>query len=171
MYPEGTRIDNKKLIKSKEYSKNNNYHEYNNLLFPKMKGLFTIINELAKQNKLGNIIDLTAKVENTTKNDSKITSYLTKNLGNTYVKINTYKCEHIKDYDKFKKWFLQIWDRKEEYLNNYNDFEKYNYIKLDTKLKTSVKILTILSIFIFCYFVYFIYFKYLYKIRVSAFIC
>lgn len=171
LYPEGTRINNKKLIKSKEYSKNNNYPEYNNLLFPKMKGMFTIINELAKQNKLGNIIDLTAKVENTTKNDSKIASYLTKNLGNTYVKINIYKCEHIKDYDKFKKWFLQIWDRKEEYLNEYNNFEKYNYKKLDTKLKTSVKILTVLSIFIFCYFVYFIYFKYLCKIRISTIIC
>lgn len=157
--PEGTRINNKKLNKSKEYSKNNNLPIYNNLLFPKMKGLFTIINELAKQDKLGNIIDFTVKIENTTKNDNHLRNILNKDIGNTYLKINTYKCPHISDYDKFKKWFLMIWDKKEEYLNDYNNEVKYKYNKLDTELDTSIKIITILFIFIFVYISYFLYLK------------
>ena len=64
-----------------------------------------------KQNKLGNIIDFTIKTEGVTQNDNTIFSYLNKDLGNTYVKINTYKCEHF-NYNKFKKWFLMIWDKR-----------------------------------------------------------
>lgn len=157
--PEGTRITYKKLISSKKYSRDNNLKEYSNLLFPKMKGLYTLINELSKQGKMGNIIDFTVKVENTTKNDNDLYKYLNKPLGNTYVMIKTYKVKHIVEYDKFKEWFLMIWDKKEEYLNDYNNTEKYDYKLLDTKLKTSIKVITCLTIYIFTYFIYFLYLK------------
>lgn len=157
--PEGTRITYKKLINSKKYSRDNNLKEYSNLLFPKMKGLFTLINELSKQGKMGNIIDFTIKVENTTKNDYNLSDYFNKPLGNTYLMINTYKVKHITEYDKFKEWFLMIWDKKDEYLNDYNNMEKYDYKLLDNKLKTSVKVITCLTIYIFIYFIYFLYLK------------
>ena len=147
--PEGTRITYKKLIDSKKYTRDNNLKEYSNLLFPKMKGLYALINELSKQGKMGNIIDFTVKVENTTKNDNNLSKYFNKPLGNTYLMIKTCKVKHITEYDKFKEWFLMIWDKKEEYLNDYNNTEKYDYKLLDTKLKTSIKVITCLTIFIY----------------------
>lgn len=154
--PEGTRITYDKIKKSNQYSDENSLPKYNNVLFPKMKGIYTIINELAKQDKLGNIIDFTVKVENTTKNDNHFSNYLKKDIGNTYLMINTYKAYQIKDYDQFKKWFLMIWDKKEEYLENYKN---YDYIKLNTKLKTSIKIITIITIVIIFKIFIIIYFK------------
>jgi len=156
LYPEGTRITDTKLKKSQMYSKENNLPIYNHLLYPKMKGIFTIINELKKHNKLGNIIDFTVKVENTNINDNTIKDYLSKKLGKTYIKINTYKISDFDDYDNFKKWFNLIWTEKEKYLDNYKN---YNYIKLDTRLKTSIKIITIFNIVIFCKIVHFLYFS------------
>lgn len=154
--PEGTRITYDKIEKSNQYSDDNLLPKYNNILFPKMKGIYTIIHELAKQDKLGNIIDFTVKVENSTKNDNNLSNYLTKDIGNTYVMINTYKAYQIKDYDEFKKWFLMIWDKKEEYLKNYKNYE---YNKLNTKLKTSIKIITIITMVIMFKIFIIIYFK------------
>jgi 1-acyl-sn-glycerol-3-phosphate acyltransferase len=159
LYPEGTRLSSKNIFKSQKYSKENNLHTYNNILYPKMKGLYTIIEELHKQDKLGNIIDGTIKVEGLNIDDKNIGDFLKNNLKNTYVNIKTYKARYFDDYDKFKRWFIQIWDKKEDYLNDYNDFNKYDYKKVDGNIKISNIILTNLVIFIFLYFFYFIYIK------------
>ena len=134
-----------------------------------MKGIYTIVNELHKQDKLGNIIDFTIKVENENL-DETLTSYLNNDLGNTYISMKSYKVENIEDYDKFKKWFIQIWKNKEYFLDNYKDYE---YKENKDRIKTSNKILSTLVIFIFLYFFYFLYF-YLKKYRlvfVSCQIC
>lgn len=164
--PEGTRITKDKLLKSQEYCKENSLPVFNNLLYPKMKGIYTIINELHKQDKLGNIIDFTVTVENENL-DETLTSYLNNNLGNTYVCIKTYKPKYIEDYEKFKKWFIQIWENKEEFLDNYKDYE---YEENQDKIKTSNKILTTLSILIFLYFIYIIYFQF-YKSKLTFVSC
>ena len=155
LYPEGTRISSKKIFKSQKYSKENNLHIYDNLLYPKMKGLYTIITELHKQNKLGNIIDCTIKIEGLNIDNTKILDFLKNNLKNTYINVKTYKARYFDNYNDFKRWFIQIWDIKEDYLNNYNDFEKYKYKKLDSNIKTSNIILTNLVVFIFLYISYF----------------
>lgn len=159
LYPEGTRISSKKIFKSQKYSKENNLKIYDNLLYPKMKGLYTIIESLHKQNKLGNIIDCTIKIEGLNIDNTKILDFLKNNLKNTYININTYKVHYFDNYNDFKRWFIQIWDIKEDYLNNYNDFEKYKYKKLDSNIKTSNIILTNLVTFIFLYLFYFMYIK------------
>ena len=144
--PEGQRIKNITLEKSKEFCKENNLTIYNNILYPKMKGIFTIITELRRQNKLGNIIDFTVKVENTNINNYTINDYINLNLGNTYCDINTYSVPNITDYEKFKKWFLMIWDKKENYLENY---KKLNYTQIIPQVKTSNKIITFIILFIY----------------------
>lgn len=156
MYPEGTRINSKKLNKAKEYSRDNLNTEFNNLLVPKFKGLHLIINELNKNNKLGNIIDGTIKVKNVGIDNQKIKHMLTKDIGNTYCQILTYKPEVFEDYDKFKLWFLQIWKIKDDYLNNYLD---YYYQKTKFKMKTSVFILDVMVVFIMINTFKYLYFK------------
>lgn len=156
MYPEGTRITSKKLNKAKEYSKENFNMEFNNLLVPKFKGLHLIINELNKNNKLGNIIDGTIKVENLELDNHKIKNILSKKLGKTYCQIRTYKPEVIEDYEIFKLWFLQIWKIKDYYLNYY---QYYNYQETTFKMKTSVFILDVVVVFIMMNIFKFLYLK------------
>jgi len=156
MYPEGTRITSKKLIKSNEYSKENFNTEFNNLLVPKFKGLHIIINELNKNNKLGNIIDVTMKIENFGIDNHKIKNIISKKLGKTYCQIVTYKPEPLEDYEMFKSWFLQIWKVKDFYLNNY---QYYQYQQTNFKMKTSVFILDVMVIFIMINIFKFLYFK------------
>lgn len=156
MYPEGTRITSEKLNKATEYSKENFNTEFNNILVPKFKGLHLIINELNKNNKLGNLIDGTVKIDNIGIDNHKIKNLLFKNLGKTYCQIKTYKPEAFDDYDMFKSWFLQIWKIKDNYLNNYH---KYNYSKTNFKKKTSVFILDVMVVFIMINIFNFLYLK------------
>ena len=104
LYPEGTRISSKKIFKSQKYSKENNLHIYDNLLYPKMKGLYTIIEVLHKQNKLGNIIDCTIKIDGLNIDSTKVIDFITNDLKNTYINFSSYKARYFQDYEKFKKW-------------------------------------------------------------------
>jgi len=146
LYPEGTRLSKKKLLDSKKYSKDNDLHSYDNLLYPKIKGLYTIIKILNKANKLGNIIDCTIKIDGLNINDNGIKHLIKKDLGKTYVIIKNYKARYFEDYKIFKKWFIQIWDKKEEFLINY---KRYKYIEFNYELKISNIILTNLILTIF----------------------
>tara|TARA_Y100000590_G_scaffold171157_1_gene195784 strand:- start:6488 stop:7357 length:870 start_codon:yes stop_codon:yes gene_type:complete len=142
--PEGTRMNKQNFKKSEEFSKTNNLKVYNNLLYPKMKGLDVIINSLNNQNKLGNLIDITIKVDGLKKFETGFLSYL-KNIKNTYCYINTYKVNNnvFNNYELFKKWYLMIWDKKEHYLDNYYD---YKYKKFNYNLKTSTFIINIIFV-------------------------
>ena len=47
--PEGTKLNHKNFKESQEYSKENNLKIYNKLLYPKLKGIYTIVEELKKK--------------------------------------------------------------------------------------------------------------------------
>lgn len=145
IYPEGTRMNENNFKKSNEFCEKNNLKKYNNLLYPKMKGLNLIINELKNENKLGNLIDITIKTKDELKFKTGYVDFLKYKVGNLYCNINTYKVNNkcFNDYDNFKKWFLMVWDKKENYLGNYIDYE---YKKLDYYIKTSSFILNLLYI-------------------------
>uniref|UniRef100_A0A6C0J6E4 Phospholipid/glycerol acyltransferase domain-containing protein n=1 Tax=viral metagenome TaxID=1070528 RepID=A0A6C0J6E4_9ZZZZ len=149
LFPEGTRFTPEKHKLAKEYSTKNKLPVFKNTLYPKMKGIHLIINILRENNRLGNLIDLTHYVEN---NKTYMKDMLKEEMGNTYSVINTYnipKDNSLEDYDYFKSWFLQIWQKKDNYIDN---IKNYNYQKLPVKLSpiylTSVFLIVIFYVFI-----------------------
>ena len=142
IYPEGTRINENNFEESHIYCDKNNLKKYNHLLYPKMKGLDLIINELNNNNKLGNLIDISIKVKNNLKFKTGYFDFIKYNIGDVYCNVNTFKINKnvFNNYDLFKKWFLMIWDKKEDYFDNYYN---YNYTKLNYIMKTSTFVLHI----------------------------
>ena len=55
--------------------------------------------------------------------------FIKHNVGNVYCNINSYKINKlcINNYDNLKNWILMIWDKKEEYINEYNNYELYKF--------------------------------------------
>jgi 1-acyl-sn-glycerol-3-phosphate acyltransferase len=152
--PEGTRFTPEKRIISQKYSRDNNLPVFNNVLFPKMKGIFTIANILKKNNRLGNIIDMTIQVENLKNVASYMDTLMTTNFGDTFGIINTYNIpdKHLDDYDNFKKWFLSdIWIKKDKILNNIHDKTKYNYKQLKPSMKSYQYFIIIICVILFIY--------------------
>ncbi len=155
--PEGTRYTPEKFIKAQQYSKDNNLPIFNNTLFPKMKGIFTILNLLKNNNRLGNIIDLTVEVENFKKKKVYTLDCVTKKYGTSYCIINSYKVPEIylDSYDNFKKWFLNtIWITKDRLLENIQDKNINNYIEYSPKFPFSTFLISIICIITICYLIY-----------------
>ena len=160
--PEGTRYTPEKYKSSQEHSISNNLHVFKNILYPKMKGLWTICNILTKENKMGNIIDMTIMIENLRRKQGNIKQVLTTEFGNTYGIINSYtlpnnivsmileqndKTEDV--YDTFKTWFIDIWKKKDNILD-FNTHE-FIYSKLNTELKSSEYILLVFIVTLLIY--------------------
>ncbi len=145
--PEGTRFTEEKYKNSQEYSSKNNLHIFKNLLFPKMKGLHAICNILNENNKLGNIIDLTIKVDKMFLKKSYVDDMILNELGDTSVVINNYKMNHINNYNLFKNFFINKWIIKDNILDNMN---KYNYkdLKSTMPLYKIFLIINLLCVFI-----------------------
>ena len=113
--PEGTRFTPEKQEIAKNYSIKNNLPVFKNTLYPKMKGLWLIINILKKQNKLGNLIDLTTTIENFKGKKAYLGEILNQNMGKTFNVINTYnipKDNSLENYDDFKNWFFRNMEKK-----------------------------------------------------------
>lgn len=134
--PEGTRITKEKQIKAINYAKKHNLPIFKNLLYPKMKGLWLIINILKKNNALGNIIDISTFIENLSNDNITTDKLFNENMGKTYSLIRTYKIPNtnLLDYDIFKEWFLEIWEKKDKEFDSIlnNNFKK-NKLELDIK--------------------------------------
>ena len=153
LMPEGTRFTPEKFSDAQKYSKDNNLPVFNNTLFPKMKGLFTICNILKKNNRLGNIIDFTIEIENFKKTKANIKKIMTQKFGNTFNIINTYNIPEkvLNDYDIFKTWFLKkVWTKKDNILNNMQD-KKYNYKELIPNMKGYEYFILIICVTLFLY--------------------
>ena len=123
--PEGNVSSTKLKIKSNNYCSTNNLHIFKNTLYPKIKGLWTIYITLTEMNKMGNIIDMSIVIENFYKKQITILDLLTKDFGNTFVKIVTLEKTNLNNYIDFKKWFISKWIIKDEILetmliNKYN---------------------------------------------------
>lgn len=154
LLPEGTRFTEEKFKNSQEFSINNNLPVYNNILFPKMKGLFTILNNLKNHNKLGNIIDFTIQIQNFKKVKIFTKDLLKKDFGNTYCIINSYDVPEIllDNYDNFKEWFLlNIWKKKDLLLENIQNTKIYNYKELIPKMKGYQYFILIICITLYFY--------------------
>ena len=141
IFPEGTRFSLDKLKEGQEFSKNNNYPIYDNLLVPKSKGLLTIINYLKKINKFGKIYDLSIIYEKFHKSESTNIKLL-EDIDNIYLIMRELELDFDSE-DNFKTWLLNIWKDKDILFNYYKEV---NYTKL---LFKHDKILLSLNILIF----------------------
>jgi|APSaa5957512535_1039671.scaffolds.fasta_scaffold19153_2 1-acyl-sn-glycerol-3-phosphate acyltransferase len=149
--PEGTRFTPDKQLKAQEYSRTNNLPVFKNTLYPKMKGIWTIINILKEQGRLGHLIDFTNIVENFKGKAGYLPELLTTELGNTFSIIESYSIPQdnsLKDYGDFKKWFLEIWKKKDFILENY---QNYQFKKLNIEYKISSYILVLILSIILVY--------------------
>ncbi len=153
MMPEGTRCSSDKIQKSQKYCHENNLKVYNNILYPKMKGLYLITNILKKNGKLGNIIDLTIQIENLI-NINEFTKILfVKNIGRTFCLINSYNVPHnIDNYDIFKKWFIsEVWNKKDLLLDTIQNTQIHEYKEFVPKIKDYNYFILIVLIILFIY--------------------
>ena len=152
--PEGTRYTPDKFTESQKYCKDNGLNVFNNLLYPKMKGLYLISSILKKNNKLGKIIDFTIQVENLKNKKSHIDVLLTKKMGRCFGIVNSYDIPNniLDDYDKYKNWFIStIWIKKDLLLDNIQNIEKHNYTELVPHMKDYQYFIIITCITLFIY--------------------
>jgi 1-acyl-sn-glycerol-3-phosphate acyltransferase len=155
IFPEGSIFSKNTHEKSLNYCKKNNLKPFNNLLYPRTTGLWIIINELKKKNKLGNLIDfsilLTKCKEKSNVVDNLI--YTTKplnkdsyDIGDTVSIIRTYNlAKYTKNKDMFNKFFIKIWREKDIILEGPN-YKKYNYKLIQYNKSKKIEILLLLFI-------------------------
>jgi 1-acyl-sn-glycerol-3-phosphate acyltransferase len=114
LFPEGTRYTPKLFRESRTFCYNNKFPLFNNLLAPRTKGIYLIINHLKNNNKLGNIYDVSIinKHMKEKMNMYKIINY---DLGKILFKINKINVNNFNfdNYDKFKKSFFYYWLKKD----------------------------------------------------------
>ena len=129
IFPEGTRLTSKNLEEGQNFSKLNNLPIYDNLLVPKSKGLWFIINHLNKTNRLGRIWDLTLAIPKFLGKSAYFKDIIGKQVGPIYGMMKELKINFdTQDPELFKSWLLEKWKNKDDFLNNYN---KYIYKKLE----------------------------------------
>lgn len=151
--PEDDIINQNNLKDSITFSKKNNQYEFKNLLFPKMKNLWKLTNLLERENKLGNLIDISNIIENFRNRDGTVLNCLSENYGNTFSIIETYnfpKSSDIKEFNNFKNWFLDIWKKKDNIIDSIDkyDFKFYKLTKNELRKSSVIFAIIVLIIFI-----------------------
>ena len=121
IYPEGTRYDKKKHIKSKNFSYDNKLPIFNYTLVPKAKGTFCLLNLLKEQNKLGKIFDVTMILPDFINKDFYLGKlFNSKKIGDLYVKIRELQnIKNYNNYEEFKKKLILIWLEKNFIIDKY----------------------------------------------------
>lgn len=148
IFPEGTRLTEKKLKEGQDFSLKNNLPVYENLMVPKAKGLWFIINNLKESEKLGRIWDTTLIFPNFLQKTINSADLFGKSMGD--INMIWREVELTNDYkniDKFKKWLMDIWVTKDSFMKHYNKII-YNQINPETNIKTGKKISFILTILV-----------------------
>ncbi len=136
IFPEGTRLTNKKLDEAKQFSLSNNLPVYQNVLVPKAKGLWFIINHLAKTKKLGRVWDLTLAIPKFLGKQAYVSDILGKPIGPIYgimreLQVN----QDYQDLELFKKWLFKNWKMKDDFLTHYKSFVYKKIIFEDLKYR------------------------------------
>jgi 1-acyl-sn-glycerol-3-phosphate acyltransferase len=122
IFPEGTRFNEIKLKEAQKFSMSTNIPIFNNLLVPKTKGLYHIINHLDKTNKLGRIWDLTLAIPKFLKKSAYITDIIGQPINSVYGIFRELEKNKYQDLDNFKTWFFEKWKTKDDFLQNYKNF-------------------------------------------------
>jgi 1-acyl-sn-glycerol-3-phosphate acyltransferase len=152
--PEGTRYTPEKFTESQKYCKENGLTVFNNVLYPKMKGLYLISSILKKNNKLGKIIDFTIQFENFKNQKAYIDVLFTKKIGRSFGIVNSYDIPHniLDNYNDYKNWFIStIWIKKDLLLDNIDKTEQHNYTELVPYIKDYQYFIIITCITLFIY--------------------
>ena len=154
IFPEGTRFSPDNYAKSKKFCQENNLICNKKLLIPKVKGLFTIINILKKNNKLGNFYDLSSVIPEIMENFKKVKytypKLFTTDLSESYHYIRELKLpEYYYDYDTFKNWLYHQWNTKDLFLQNYKNYKYKRLIgKANSKNVTSCYVLIVVYMYL-----------------------
>ncbi len=153
IFPEGTRFDKPKLIAAQKFSLDSNIPIYNNLLVPKVKGLWVIYDYLKINNKFGTMYDITIISQKYLGKKAYFKKILKKPIDNVFI-INRKLTINENNYDKFKLWLFNEWKNKDDLIKKYKNI---NFQKMDfNKYKNS----NILKIFFIILFIYLLTFKY-----------
>lgn len=129
IFPEGSIINEKLKQKSIQFAKDNGVEPLENLLIPRAKGLFHLINTLKKSNKLGKIWDTTIIIEDKKK----------------YAIFGEIETPNTDEYDDFKRWLYNLWLQKDIVIK---DYKLLNYDKIEHEYTPEFYIL-LLVVFLF----------------------
>ena len=137
IFPEGTRFTEDKFKEGQQFSKDNNYPIFNNLLVPRTKGLWLLVNILKEKGILGKIWDMTLIMPKNLGKSHFMKDIISKPIGKVFNYIKEIKLTRkYKNMEKFKLWFFNQWKKKDFIINNYKNigFEeiifKTDYFKI-----------------------------------------
>ncbi len=148
IFPEGTRLTKEKLEKAKLFSQQNNLPVFNNLLVPKTKGLWYLINHLEQKKQLGRIWDITLAIPKFMGKSAYVSDLLGKSIGPVYGIFRELELPEnnvYQDLEKFKDWFLKTWKIKDDFLENYTKFI-YNPVIFDDQKNNHLVIISSICI-------------------------
>ena len=148
IFPEGTRMKEDKLLTAQKFSKDNNIHRYENLLVPKIKGIWTMINHLTKTNRLGNVWDISVIIPKYLRKKAEIVDLIKKNIGNIFIHMRTVSIKANYNYDEFKENFYNFWKEKDDLITNYKSFH-YNEIDFNDKKTYTLNNVVLIVILLF----------------------
>ena len=132
IFPEGTRMMESRLLIAQKFSKDNNIHKYENVLVPKIKGIWTMINHLTKTNRLGNVWDISVIIPKYLRKKAELVDLIKKNIGNIFIHMRTVSIKANYNYDEFKENFYNFWKEKDDLITNYKS-SHYNEIDFNDK--------------------------------------
>ena len=149
IFPEGTRFTPEKLEEAHKYANENNIPIYNNVLIPKTKGTWFIVNHLAKTNRLGRIWDITLVSPKFINKTAYLEDIFGKELGPLYADFRELQLiDNFPDLEIFRKWFLENWKIKDEFFQKYKDLQQFEKLTFrDNKYNHLAIITTICTIF------------------------
>lgn len=153
IFPEGTRLCKDTYNNTKKYCKENNIVLNKNLLIPRVKGLFNIVNTLKKNNKMGNLYDMTSIIpqimENFHNTEFDLVKLFSTNISNSYHFIRKLNLpDYYFDYDIFKNWLYHQWNTKDFIISNYRN---YKYKQLEGRYNNKNIISCYILIIIYIY--------------------
>ena len=148
IFPEGTRYTKEKFEIAQTFSKSKGIPIYDHLLVPKARGLWFLINNFKKANKLGRVWDITLTVPTMLGKSVYVKDLLGKPIGPIYGTIKELKLDfNYEDLETFKIWLFENWKIKDNFMKYYKNFI-YNKIHFDkTKYKHLAIIILVCIIF------------------------
>jgi 1-acyl-sn-glycerol-3-phosphate acyltransferase len=156
IFPEGTRLTKQKLEEGQKFSRLNNIPVYDNLLVPKAKGLWFLINHLKKTKKLGRVWDITLTIPKFLGKSAYVSDVLGKPIGPIYVamrelaeltKLNDLDCENL---EIFKSCLFKTWKMKDDFIKNYKSYVYKKIVWDDLKYRHIALISLVGLIFSLC---------------------